>query len=89
MSYHSHSPLGWRPRGLGQRPRGLSGDIDSFDLVQAFKKQDETLAKMEKDTASMLKWRKIATIGTLAGALFALVRLSDIYFAVKARKGKH
>jgi len=44
------------------------------------------LVKIQKSSEEQLFWRKIATAATIAGALFAMVRLSDIYFAVKARR---
>ena len=45
--------------------------------------QSETLKDIQAKAAEELKWRKIASAATVAGAVFALIRLSDIYFAIK------
>lgn len=44
------------------------------------------LARIERTTTETLRWRKIATGAAIAGALFAAIRLTDIWLAVKARK---
>jgi anti-sigma-K factor RskA len=48
--------------------------------------QAEALARIERATAETLWWRKVATGAAIAGALFAAVRLTDIWLAVKRRK---
>ena len=48
--------------------------------------QAEALARIERSTSETLMWRKIATGAAIAGALFAMVRLTDIWIAVKRRK---
>ena len=45
-----------------------------------------TLARIEQATAASLWWRKVATGAAIAGALFAAVRLTDIWLAVKRRR---
>ena len=46
----------------------------------------EVLKDIQTKAAEELRWRKIATAATVAGAVFALIRLSDIYFALKRSK---
>lgn len=49
----------------------------------------EALDKIQKDTADGLFFRKVATGAAIAGALFAAVRLTDIYMAVKDRRRRN
>ena len=91
--------LGWRPYGLGPSPasQGYLG-ADQEEAEQAavaaparsvdeiLREQGIALARIQKSSEEGLLFRKIATGATIAGALFAMIRLSDIYFAVKARK---
>jgi hypothetical protein len=100
MSNPSHrTGLGWRPHGLGPSfaAQGyLGADQEAAEQAavaapartvdEILKAQGIALARIQKSSEETLLFRKIATGATIAGALFAMIRLSDIYFAVKARK---
>jgi hypothetical protein len=70
----------------------LGTDQEAAEQAQAasvediLKAQGIALARIQKASEEQLLFRKIATVATVAGALFAMIRLSDIYFAVKARR---
>jgi hypothetical protein len=55
-------------------------------VAAALADQKARLERIEKLHEETLRWRKWATYATIAGALFAAVRLTDIYLAVKRRK---
>lgn len=55
------------------------------DLLHA---QGLAISRIQRASEENLLFRKIATGAAVAGALFAMIRLSDIYFAVKARKAR-
>lgn len=75
----------------------LGADTEAVEQVEAstparsveeiLKAQGLALARIQRASEENLMFRKIATVAAVAGALFAMIRLSDIYFAVKARKG--
>jgi hypothetical protein len=54
------------------------GDFTDDDRIQ--------LTSLKKTAEDELYWRKIATGAAIAGALFAAVRLTDIWLAVRRRK---
>lgn len=56
---------------------------EEFDIAGAFKQQNAQLAKLHETAKKDLYWRKIATGAAIAGALFAAVRLTDIWLAVR------
>jgi hypothetical protein len=76
--------LGWRPRGLslGQN----EAEAPAFSLEKTLTAHSALLEKLQKDTEKTLLFRKIATGAAIAGALFAAIRLTDIWLAVKARR---
>lgn len=94
MAYLSgHKALGWRPVQLSQRPQAALGTTAApadaepgLDLPAVLADQKARLERIETLHEETLKWRKWATYATIAGALFAAVRLTDIYLAVKRRK---
>jgi len=57
-------------------------------LEELLKAQGLAISRIQKSSEENLMFRKIATAAAVAGALFAMIRLSDIYFAVKARRGQ-
>lgn len=57
-------------------------------IDEILREQGIALARIQKTAEEQLLWRKVATGAAIAGALFAMIRLSDIYFAVKARKAQ-
>jgi len=57
-------------------------------LEELLKAQGIAITRIQKSSEENLMFRKIATAAAVAGALFAMIRLSDIYFAVKARRGQ-
>lgn len=88
--------LGWRPHGLSARSYLGAAQEDAEQAAAAaparsveemLRQHGVALATIQKHSAETLLFRKIATGAAIAGAIFAAVRLSDIYFAVKARKG--
>jgi len=58
----------------------------ALSVEEILRNQGIALARIQKASEEQLLFRKIATAAAVAGALFAMIRLSDIYFAVKARK---
>lgn len=93
--------LGWRPVALGPLAAAqgyLGADEEAAEqaaeaapeltVEQILAKHGAALQSIQAQSEETLLFRKIATVATVAGALFALVRLSDIYFAVKARRGQ-
>jgi len=65
--------------------RGLGAEEEP-SIETRLKEQGIALARIQKASEEQLLFRKVATVATVAGALFAMIRLSDIYFAVKARR---
>lgn len=65
--------------------RGLGAEEEP-SVEEILRAQGIALARIQKASEEQLLFRKIATVATVAGALFAMIRLSDIYFAVKARR---
>lgn len=59
---------------------------ESFDIEKTLKEQGKTLEQINKTAERDLFYRKVATGAAVAGALFAAVRLTDIWLAVKARR---
>ena len=75
---------GWTtPRALGQEAAEAP---TPFSVEQTLKAHSAALARIKKSSEEQLLFRRIATVATVAGALFAMIRLTDIYFAVKARR---
>lgn len=68
---------------------GTDPSIQELLRVQgeAIRRQGEVLDRIQQAARDELLWRKVATAATVAGALFAAARLSEIYFAVKRRRG--
>lgn len=62
------------------------GDAAPSAVQDVLDEHGRILEDIQKHNRDMILWRKIATAATVAGALFAAIRLSDIYFAVKARR---
>jgi hypothetical protein len=60
-------------------------ELPAFDIEKAFKAHGAELSRlnvlMEKD----LFWRRVGTIATVAGTLFAAVKLADILIAIRRR----
>ena len=65
---------------VGEDP---AGSPTLADLQAEFRSGFERLTSQEKE---QLRWRKYATYATIAGALFAAIRLTDIWLAVRARR---
>jgi len=61
-------------------------ETEGFDVQKALQIQSDSISRILKTQEENLRWRRIATYATVAGAFFALIRLSDIYFAVKRRR---
>ena len=70
------------------RRYGLGADpVDEpFSIEEALRQQGADLVSIKKTAEKDLFWRKIATGAAIAGALFAAVRLTDIWLAVKRRR---
>lgn len=86
MSYHTkQTGLAWAPVALSQQGY-LGADQEPFDIESALKAHSAALERLNKTAEQELFFRKIATAAAVAGALFAAVRLTDIWLAVKARK---
>ena len=100
MSHAQHkTSLGWRPHALGPAIQA-QGDISQgqedaeldaesapeVSVEQMLRKHGIALQRIQSAAEEQLLFRKIATVAAVAGALFAAIRLSDIYFAVKARR---
>ena len=65
----------------------IPGGEKSAEATEArLQAHSEALARIEKRTADILYWRKIATGAAVAGAVFAAIRLTDIWLAVKRRR---
>lgn len=70
----------------------LSGDVpgsralNTFDIEAAMRVHGEALEKLNETAERELFWRRVAAAAAVAGALFAAVRLTDIWLAVRARK---
>lgn len=62
------------------------GADEAFDIEATLKAQGIALARLNETAERELFYRKISTYAAIAGALFAAVRLTDIWLAVKARK---
>ena len=55
------------------------------DVRAALRVQDERLTAIQKTTAEELRWRKVGTWISGIAAAIALVRLSEIWIALKRR----
>jgi hypothetical protein len=64
----------------------VGADETPLSIEEMLRRQEAALARIQRSSEEQLFWRKIATGAAVAGAIFAAIRLSDIYFAVKARK---
>lgn len=58
-----------------------------LSVAEILERHGAALARIQASSEEGLLFRKIATGAAIAGALFAAIRLSDIYFAIKARRG--
>lgn len=67
--------------------RGV-GETGDFDVEAALRRQEERLAKIQDLADKELFYRKIATGAAIIGGLMALTKLSDIWRAVKSRRGR-
>jgi len=56
------------------------------ELRELLLKHTQALERIEADAKEQLLFRKIATVAAVAGAAFALLRLTDIYLAFEERK---
>lgn len=65
--------------------RSLGAD-EPLDVDAALREQRVLLMRLNKTAERELFWRKISTGAAVAGALFAAVRLTDIWLAVRARR---
>lgn len=75
------------PLAQEQQEQEAAQDPDSpFSLEETLLAHSKSLDALKKTNQDMLLWRKVATGATIAGALFAMIRLTDIYFAVKRRR---
>lgn len=73
--------------GLVRVPVALSSTHEEpFDIERAIKAHGAALKRLNEIAERDLFFRKITTAAAVAGALFAAVRLTDIWLAVKARK---
>ena len=55
-------------------------------ILEAHTTHKATLEQLSFEADKRAKWRKIATIATVAGALFAFLRLGDILIAIRRRR---
>lgn len=77
--------------------RGLGTESEETEVLAALSETLEEhgaalghlrgqLERLEDISAKQLFWRRIATIAAVAGALFAAIRLTDIWLAVRDRR---
>lgn len=82
----------WKSAAKLQGYLGADEDVpaaaEPFDLEAAVKAHGEALERLNVTAESELFFRKVATFAAVAGALFAAVRLTDIWLAVKRRKAQ-
>ena len=72
---------------LGQdEPAAEKPTIDYKAILDA---HTQALERIEKVSEEQLLFRKVATFAAVAGALFAMLRLSEIYIAIQDRKQRH
>jgi len=76
MSY-----LGATDEDLEQKAASTGKSVEEIVL-----ENQQTLAHLKKVAEDDLAFRRIATFATVAGAAFAMLRLSEIYITLQERK---
>jgi hypothetical protein len=62
------------------------GNTESFDIEATLQAQSAELEKIRALSEEDLKWRKISTYATIAGTLWGLGRLKDIWKTLRKRR---
>jgi hypothetical protein len=65
---------------------GAEEATPAISIEATLRAQQALLERIQRDTEKDLFFRKIATGAAIAGALFAAVRLTDIWLAVRRRR---
>lgn len=65
---------------------GLGADEAPFSVEATLRAHSAELERLNKTAERELLYRKIAAAAAVAGALFAAVRLTDIWLAVRRRR---
>lgn len=75
-----------RPIGARVSLGADEGQTSEFDVRSILEMHGQALERIEKVAEEQLLFRKIATIAAVAGAAFAMLRLTEIWLAVQERK---
>lgn len=75
-----------RPIGARVSLGADEGQTSEFDVRSVLEMHGQALERIEKVAEEQLLFRKIATIAAVAGAAFAMLRLTEIWLAVQERK---